>query len=210
MDYQFETDFMSRGAIVNKSGTASINLAIASKLKVPVESIRHETKAYWMDIDQMFQTCSGYGTYVEQFGHFIIYTKGIYQHFLQLEKLIKKKMQYMDYLQREGFPEKRMLIAADVAAVLTKVILLNYSVQLYKKEVLGAYPNKYKIGHPRSIIAVVARLEKLFNIPLAAFPITIHYPIQKVFVQKLRKEGILQNPVIDAMGKRAGHKSAKV
>lgn len=186
-----------RGAIIHKPGTDEINRRTAEKLGIPIDQVRSITRAYWIDIEQMFLTCSGYATYVEQFGHFIIYTKGIAGHAAQIERDIRKKLKFMQYLEREGVTERRKLVAGDIAKCMSQIILLSYSIQLYKTEVLSEYPKKYKVANEKAFKAVISRLEELFGVPLVEFPITVSYPIQKIFVQKLRKAGILQNPVLD-------------
>lgn len=191
-----------RAAILNKPGTAEINRLTAEKLGVSVESIRDMTRAYWMDIEQMFLSCSGHGTYVEHFGHFILYTKGVYGRAREIERVIKKKLRYMSFLERDNVPKRKDLVAADVAKLMSQIILLSYSIRLYKDEVLSTYPKKYKVASEKGFNTVVKRLEKLFDISIYAFPLTISYPIQKIFVQKLRNAGVLQNPVVDQLKRK--------
>lgn len=186
--------------ILTKPDTTEIIRRTAQALGVSSKEVATEIGYYWMDIDNMFTWCCGHGVYVDGFGHFIMYTRGIYGAAKQLEKDIKKYMSQLRILNQHNAPVRKANVMKLVQDMLSRLILLTYSVELYKREVLITYPKKYKIENEARYKATVARVEKLLGLPLVEFPITINNPIQKVFVQKLRKLRVLQNPVIDLVG----------
>lgn len=200
-----------RRAILNKSGTTQINKLISERLNMPVDDVRQVTRPFWLDIDSIFIHCSGHSVYIERFGHFIIYTKGIHARMRDMEKSIMKKLKYMDKLEKLGITTgKRELIGVEVSKLMTQIILLIYTIDLYKRDILESYPKKYKIHNEEGIKRLILRLEKLFNISIFKFPISVSNPIQKIFVRKLRNAGLLQNPVISGVGRGLGSKNTKV
>lgn len=186
--------------ILTKPDTTEIIRRTAQALGVSSKEVDTEIRFYWMDIDHMFTWCCGHGIYVDSFGHFIMYTRGVYGAAKQIEKDIKKNMAVLRILNQYEAPVRKAKITKLVQDLLSRLILLTYSVELYKREVLITYPKKYKIENENRYKATIARVEKLLGIPLVEFPVTVNNPIQKVFVQKLRKLRVLQNPVIDLVG----------
>lgn len=181
--------------ILNKSDTTEIYKRTADKLGVSVDSIRNEILSYWIDIDQMFNYCCGYSTYVNKFGHFIMYTKDMYKFVSNCEKVIRKYLLWVRRDKEYGSTERLNSHMESIATTTTKVIFLYYSVKLYQDEVLSSYPKKYKVDI-ECFERAIKRIEELFNIPITKFPVTINYPIQKIYMQILRSKGLLQNPVV--------------
>lgn len=194
--------------IKSKSDTSEIIRLTAQKLGMKINEVDNEIRYYWMDIDQMFTWNCGYGTYVEKFGHFLIFTGGIVSTAKEIEKQINKYLKMIRFFTTNNLQTRRDKAIQIVQDLISRLILLNYSVELYKKEILGSYPNKYKIKNETHYKAVYTRVGKRLGLPLAEFPITVNHPIQKVFVQKLRKQRLLQNPVIDLV--KGKYKPAKV
>lgn len=186
--------------VLVKPDTTEIIRRTAQALGVPSKDVATEIGYYWMDIDQMFTWCCGHGVYVDGFGHFIMYTRGVYGAAKHIESEIKKYMGQIRHFSQYNAPKRKANVTKIVQDLIGRLILLTYSVELYKSEVLITYPKKYKIENENRYKATVARVEKLLGLPLAEFPITINHPIQKVFVQKLRKSRVLRNPVIDLVG----------
>jgi len=197
-----------RSTILVKSDTTEIIRRTAQKLGCKTKDVETEIRFYWMDIDQMFTWNCGYGVYIDKFGHFLLFTKGIYKAAKQIEIQVRREMRMINYFNEINAPGKKANRLQRTQELLSRLILLTYSVELYKSEVLSTYPEKYKITYEGHYKAVIGRVEKLLKIPLAEFPIQVNNPIQKVFVQKLRKQGILQNPVIDNIKGR--YKNSKV
>lgn len=185
-----------RAAIKSKSDISEIVRKTATKLGVKDSEVKKEINFYWLDIDSMLNNSCGYGAYVPNFGHFLMYISGIRKQAQEYEDQIKKYMRYLSYCQSQAAKQKEVFISQQIADVLTRVILLDYSVELYKNEVLQTYPRKYKVVNYSRYQAVLKRLEKLFRISLHEFPITVNHPVQALFVRSLRKKGVLRNPVV--------------
>jgi hypothetical protein len=194
--------------IKSKSDTSEIIKLTAARLGMKVSEVENEIRYYWMDIDMMFTWNCGYGTYVEKFGHFLIFTNGVYPTAKEIEKQINKYLKHIRFFTINNLSVRRDKAIQLVQGLISRLILLNYSVELYKRDVLGSYPDKYKILNENYYKAVYARVGKRLGLSLAEFPITVSNPIQKVFVQKLRKQRLLHNPVIDMV--KGKYKPAKV
>jgi len=191
-----------------KSDTSEIIKQTAGRLGKKVTEVDDAIRFFWMDIDQMFTWNCGYGAYVNNFGHFLIFTDGVYATAKELEKLIYKNLKHIKFYTDKNIQSRRDRTIQKVQELLSRLILLDYSVEQYKREVLGTYPGKFKIKHENHYKTVLARVGKRLGLPLAEFPISVYNPIQKVFVQKLRKQGVLHNPVIDNVKGR--YKAVKV
>lgn len=199
-----------RDAILKKPNTSEIIARTALQLSVRSVDVSNEIKFFWMDIEQMFNHNCGYGADVPHFGSFIFYARGVSKSVKELEQRIKKGLRYLRDCQKHNAKEKAATVTGQINDLMTDFIFLIYSIELYEKEVLASYPRKYKIERRDRINATIQRLEQLFNVSLDKFPVTLRYPLQKIFVQALRKKGILRNPVIDVLGKRIRHKDPKV
>jgi len=194
--------------VKSKSDTSEIIRLTAGRLGMKVSEVENEIRYYWMDIDQMFTWNCGYGTYVEKFGHFLLFTKGVYPTAKEIEKQINKYLKMIRFFTTRNLQTRRDKAIQLVQDLISRLILLNYSVELYKQEVLSSYPDKYKILNENHYKTVYTRVGKRLGLSLAEFPITVNNPIQKVFVQKLRKQRLLHNPVIDLV--KGKYKAVKV
>lgn len=194
--------------VKSKSDTSEIIRLTAGRLGMKVGEVENEIRYYWMDIDQMFTWNCGYGTYVEKFGHFLLFTKGVYPTAKEIEKQINKYLKMIRFFTTRNLQTRRDKAIQLVQDLISRLILLNYSVELYKQEVLSSYPDKYKILNENHYKTVYTRVGKRLGLSLAEFPITVNNPIQKVFVQKLRKQRLLHNPVIDLV--KGKYKAVKV
>jgi nucleoid DNA-binding protein len=192
---------MRKSLISQKSQTGDIIRAVAEKTGIPTAEVSQVVNSFWLDLDQMFLYHLGHRMYVERFGSFLMHTKNIAIYMERMEKAVANQMYHAGRYKSLGQDQKSKTAAGNVADLMTEIILVYYSVKLYKTDVLEIYPYKYKPPMER-IEAVISRLEELFDISISQFPLTIHYPIQKVFVQRLRREGLLSNPVRDLLRNR--------
>lgn len=201
---------MPRDAIASKSDTAEIVARVALMLNTNSSDVSNEIKYMWMDVDQMFNLCCGHSVNIEKFGSFIFYTRGIITMARKIESDIKRDLRYLTIFNSKQAPEKAKTVRKALNDHLTRLILLSYSIELYDKEVLSQYPKKFRVTDEKSYKAIISRVEKLLGVPLSKYPISINYPIQKVFVQSLRKKRVLRHVVIDNLRKARKHKANTV
>lgn len=187
---------MSRNAIKPKTDITEITKRVAEKLGCKPTDVNKEIGYFWIDVDSVFTNNCGYNIYVEHFGTFWLYTKGVYGIARNIEKRIIQKLTLASKLKRINMEGKAKAIMEDVAELMTRLIFLDYAINEYKDDVLKRYPNKYKITNEKNYKALIDRMVKLFKVQIHEFPITINNPIQEMYLRKLRRKGLLRNPVI--------------
>lgn len=185
-----------RTAIKPRSDISEITKRVAEKLGYSQEEVKKEINFYWVDVDMMFTHCCGYALYVEKFGSFWIYTAGVYAIARDIETSIRKKLKTATTLKRLNIVGKANAVMENISNLMTRLIFLNYAIEEYKTDILTKYPKKYKVTHQSRYRSVISRLVKLFGVPLDDFPITVRYPVQEMYVRRLRRKGLLRNPVI--------------
>lgn len=176
-----------------------ITKRVADKLGLKPADVSKEINYYWVDMDMMFTHCCGYGTTVEHFCSFFIYTAGVYGQAKDLDRLIRKTLRYVVVLKKLQVRGKVIALNELIAQYMTRIILMDYSVKEYEQFVLPKYPWKYKVTNKERYAQLIKGLEQLFGVPLVKFPITINNPVQEMYVRHLRKIGILQNPVVSSL-----------
>lgn len=185
-----------------KNDTSQILTEVARRMNVNVKMIQKPFQCYWQDVGTMFTHNLGYGINIEGFCHMIMYVQGADTYAKKIEKRIKMLHRMLEIYHEktaadmpEKMPEKIKNIYMQLYDYLTRIVLLQCSLNQYEKDVLAIYPKKYK---PRRLFfdQLVSRLEKLYRIPISEFTVQISHPIQEVFVRKLQKKGVLPNPVV--------------
>lgn len=185
-----------RGAIKPKSDITEIVKRTAQKTGLKPADVQREINMYWVDVDLVFTHYCGYLLNIDQFCTFHLYAPSVYFSARVIDKMIRKKMKLIDSLIFLKKEMKADSIRPAVAELMTRLIFLNYTVELYQKNVYEAHRGKYKITYLDNYKAIVTGLEKLFGVSISEFPITINHPIQAMFVRYLRREGLLHNPVV--------------
>lgn len=176
--------------------TARILDELVKRSGLPQKDVGALFLCYWIDMERLMTDCAGYGVYMERFGSFLLYTKGVGKRAKQLEKKVYRQLQNQAYYKKHNAPQRLRAVQDRIAEYMTRIILLTCSAKQYQDEVVGQYDKKYKINF-KELQAVHQRLERVFGVPLSAFPITLRNPLQKIYVLKMRKKGLLPNPIRD-------------
>lgn len=172
-----------------------------------IKAVRRAFHHFWDDIQIIFTRGLCWSVNVPKFGTFYLNMR---IHSLMKKKEKKIMLLHRTYLKnrdhrvyRKEHVKKIVLdrLMHDFFDGISEVVLIYHTLKAYENEIRSQYPKKYK-ADIKTVEATLERIQKLVNLPLSEFPVTTYHPIQKIYVQKLSKEGILRNPVI--------HKDKKV
>lgn len=188
-------------AVKIKPLTSELIEMAAEDCGVRIEDVRAIFHSVWDDVGMAFNHGLGYSVELDNFGCFYLNLKNVKSFIRRKEKSIGKTLKYLSHstmINPNGVVYSEAIFKTQSNALanhLTDIILIIYSAQLYEKDVRATYPKKWK-SDTESMQAAMERMEKLFNVPFAELQVTVKYPIQKVYVQKLQRLGMLPNPVV--------------
>jgi len=187
-------------AVKIKPLTSEIIEEIAEKSGIDIRKVREAFHLYWIDIGIAMNRGGGYSIHVENMGTFYLNMRHL-SLARELEKRIRKQINSIAVFKTkyEGWDDRKRNVAINKAMKLlnchiSELLILIATLKSYEKEVRESYPKKYK-ANIKGIEAIMARVQKLFDVPLASLPVTIRYPIQEVHVCKLSKSGFLPNRI---------------
>lgn len=161
----------------------------------PIILVREVFHSYWKDIRTLLFSCTGHSVYVLQWGTFFMNMRRVDTILRGKFTKLKKNM---IFLKGEKYGTNKALkvrLINECLKSVSQIVLIIESFKLYEKDITSRKVNYGKKN--RNVIEEYSkRMEELFDLPISELQVTVYNSVQKEYVQKLRKSGLLPNPVV--------------